>query len=51
MELGKSKQKESFLRRNWKIALVIGGLAILLILFIMFSGNNAVSPDLVYFPT
>ncbi len=51
MELDQSKNKESFLRRNWKIALVIGGIAVLLVLFIIFSGKNVVSPDLVYFPT
>ena len=44
------EQREGFMKKYGKIVLIIGGIFILLALFILSSGK-AVSPDLVYFPT
>lgn len=44
------EKREGFMKKYGKIVLIIGGMVMLLILFILFSGK-AVSPDLVYFPT
>ncbi len=44
------ENKAGFLKRHWKIALVIFAGIGLLVLFIMLSGKTSVNPDLVYFP-
>ena len=48
--MNEAKENAGFFSKNWKIILVIAGAALLIVLFIIFSGKT-VAPDLRYFPT
>ena len=44
-------KEKGFFGMNWKVISAIAVIFALLVLYLMLSGKNAVSPKLVYFPT